>query len=245
MGRFQDSTETVDLPRGRRLGWRNCLRKGCERRYQARQWNQQYCQDPECQREVRRWHARKRQERHRASPEARRKHAEAERVRREEARLRRASASESDVSAAVSASPAWSRSNGPYPERVCDRPGCYEAPRDSRRVASSYCSDECRRAVRRVKDRQRKWLARKTKAGRLKRRLEYHAAAKKRLPLPPRADQDRGRRCSSVAAGPPEIAVGDYGRSEESPLSWEHFPGVGRHDSEADSRSRPRAPPAE
>jgi hypothetical protein len=37
--------------------------------------------------------------------------------------------------------------------------------------------------MRRVKDRQRKYLSRKTKAGRLKRRLEYHAMAKKQLPL--------------------------------------------------------------
>jgi len=39
--------------------------------------------------------------------------------------------------------------------------------------------------MRRVRDRERKYLARKTKAGRLKRRLEYLAAARKQHPLPP------------------------------------------------------------
>ena len=37
--------------------------------------------------------------------------------------------------------------------------------------------------MRRVKDRERKWLARKTKAGRMKRRLEYLAAARKATPV--------------------------------------------------------------
>ena len=37
--------------------------------------------------------------------------------------------------------------------------------------------------MRRVKGRERKWLARNTKAGHLKRRLEYHAATKKQLPM--------------------------------------------------------------
>ena len=39
--------------------------------------------------------------------------------------------------------------------------------------------------MRRVRDRERKYLARKTKAGRLKSRLEYLAAARKQHPLPP------------------------------------------------------------
>ena len=43
---------------GGRLGWRSCLRKGCGRRFQARRYNQRYCQDPECLREVRRWQGR-------------------------------------------------------------------------------------------------------------------------------------------------------------------------------------------
>jgi hypothetical protein len=58
-------------------------------------------------------------------------------------------------------------------EPRCDRPGCYERPRKSIRCASIYCGDACRGAVRRVLDRESKWLARGTAAGRFKRRLEY------------------------------------------------------------------------
>ena len=41
-----------------------------------------------------------------------------------------------------------------------------------------------------MKDRERKLLSRKTKAGKRKRRLEYQALARKRLPLPPTAKYD-------------------------------------------------------
>ncbi len=56
---------------GRRPRARMCLRKGCGRKYQPRCWNQRYCQDAECQRQVRRWQA---------------QHAEAQRVRRQRAK---------------------------------------------------------------------------------------------------------------------------------------------------------------
>lgn len=61
---------------------RVCLRKGCGRRYTPRRWNQRYCQDPECLREVRRWQSRQRQRRRRASPQGRQQHRQAERARR-------------------------------------------------------------------------------------------------------------------------------------------------------------------
>jgi anti-sigma factor RsiW len=54
--------------------------------YQPRSWNQRYCQDPECLREVYRWQAARRQARHRADATARRRHAQAEKERRQRAR---------------------------------------------------------------------------------------------------------------------------------------------------------------
>ena len=70
---------------------------------------------------------------------------------------------------------AWSRSKSiPFP--FCDRPGCYAAVRPSCRCRARYCGDECRQAVQRVLDRERKWLYRNTNTGRLKRQLEYEAA---------------------------------------------------------------------
>lgn len=74
---------------------------------------------------------------------------------------------------------AWSRSKK-TPASFCNRPGCYRAVRCSHRCHARYCSDECRQAMKRVHDRERKWLARNTEAGRFKRRLEYEAARRVR-----------------------------------------------------------------
>jgi hypothetical protein len=71
---------------GRRPRARLCLRKGCGRKYQPRRWNQRYCQDPECQRQVRRWQAAQRQAKRRLDAEAKAQHAEAQRLRRQRAK---------------------------------------------------------------------------------------------------------------------------------------------------------------
>ena len=68
--------------RPRRPRMRICLRKGCGQKYLPRCWNQHYCQDPECLREVRRWQAAKRQAKRRLDEAVQAQHAEAERVRR-------------------------------------------------------------------------------------------------------------------------------------------------------------------
>jgi hypothetical protein len=86
MGRAHLTTERgVSASRG--LGWRTCLRKGCGQRFQARRYNQRYCQDPQCLREVRRWQEAKRQRKCRSQPERRQRHAEAERQRRKQRAL--------------------------------------------------------------------------------------------------------------------------------------------------------------
>ena len=232
------------MTRGSRLGWRLCLAKGCGRFYHARQWNQHYCQDPDCLRAVRRWQATKRQRERRAEPEGRQKHAEAERERRRRA-PKPPPVGESPSAETAPPDGAWSRSKKSFPHRLCDRPGCYESPCDSRGAPSSYCCEACRRAVRRVKDRERKWLARKTKAGKRKRRLEYQALARKRRPLPPTAKYDAstcGSKLRDVAA---RIAVGDSGQDGRLPVLFSRFQGVADHDSQTNTGSRPRAPPSD
>ena len=72
--------------RGRRPRPRPCLRKGCGRRYQPRSWNQRYCQDPECRREINRWQAARRQARHRQHADVKARHAQAEKERRQRAK---------------------------------------------------------------------------------------------------------------------------------------------------------------
>lgn len=82
MGRIEHTTEVSTSTRGGRLGWRICLRKGCQQRYQASHWRQRYCRNPDCLGELRRWQAAKRQRKRRATAEGRAKHAQAERQRR-------------------------------------------------------------------------------------------------------------------------------------------------------------------
>src|SRR5262249_46710407 len=57
-------------------------RKGCGRKYQARSWNQRYCQEPDCLRQVHCWQAARRQAEHRKEAAARARHSRAEKERR-------------------------------------------------------------------------------------------------------------------------------------------------------------------
>ena len=67
-----------------------------------------------------------------------------------------------------------------FPLPVCDRPGCYQPPVASPRNPGRYCCPACRQAVRNVLDRERKWLARGTLNGRMKRAFEYKVARRQR-----------------------------------------------------------------
>ena len=81
-----------------------------------------------------------------------------------------------------------------FPTPLCDRPGCYEPPPKSLGRPACFCSRVCRQAVRRVRERERKWRRRGTFQGRRARRQEYAAAPARRsrpvgdprtAPLPP------------------------------------------------------------
>ena len=193
LGHVQHSLCDSASTSGRRLGPRTCLRRDCGRIYRPRRWNQRYCQEPECLKLVRRWQAAKRQEERRKQPEVRQAHAAAERQRRARRRVEgccEASSKCGHMSEEGRDPCAWSRSknfSGPF----CDRPGCYDAVRPSCRCQARYCSDDCRQAVKRVRDRERKWLSRNTQAGRFKRHLEYGPERRKRRDGWPAAEADR------------------------------------------------------
>ena len=72
--------------RARRPRERTCVNKKCGRKYHARCWNQRYCQDLECRREVDRWLAARRQARRRKADSAKAQHARAEKARRQQAK---------------------------------------------------------------------------------------------------------------------------------------------------------------
>jgi hypothetical protein len=138
---------------------RSCLRKGCGSLYHPTQWNQRYCQQADCLRQVRRWQAAKRQRDHRRLPANRKRHAEAEAQRRRDRAERQARQDPVAVEATVHLDGAWSRSKT-IPAEFCDRPGCYEPLSGDSRAPTRYCGADCRQAVRRVLDRERKWLTR-------------------------------------------------------------------------------------
>lgn len=213
---------------------RICLRKGCGRMYQPQRWNQRYCQDAQCLKAMRRWQAAKRQQQRRSRPEVRQERAAEARERR--ARHREEGRAAGRATSATPSDSAWSRSkkkSGP----VCDRPGCYEAPRPCCRCTARYCTDACRQAMRRTCDRERKWLCRKTVAGRFKRRLEYEARRAAR--------RGGAAKSTHAAAGGQARAVVNYGIGDAAALSCGDPKGVSAHvdDRETPAGARPRAPP--
>ena len=192
LGQLQDNPSALPSASSRRLGPRVCLRTGCGRSYQPRHWKQRYCQEPECLEEVRRWQAAKRQQRRRERAEVRQQQAAAERERRARQREKRRGGDSVAPPADGSRRGAWSRkerSSAPF----CDRVGCYERLRSCSSGQARYCGEDCRRDVARVRDRERKWLARKTPAGRFKRRLEYQARRAACAVLPEQAADPRDR----------------------------------------------------
>lgn len=240
MGRSQHNLQLPRAARSSRLQPRSCPRKGCGRVFQPRRPHQRYCRDPACLQLVRRWQNAKRQQQRRSRPEVRQQCAAAERKRRAE---RRAEGATKPLSCRVSpcvtaaAAGAWSRTkrmSGP----ICDRPGCHDPPRPSRRCRSRYCSDQCREVTRRVRDRERKWLRRKTAAGRFKRSLEYQARWERRrdqsAPRGTASARDRRAESSAVLGYQESSAVSlTCGETKEVPI----------HDSQTPAGARPRAPP--
>jgi hypothetical protein len=159
----------------RRPRKRICLRKGCGRKYLPQSWNQRYCQDPECQRLVQRWQAAKRQAQRRQDDEVKAQHAEAERARRQRANSSPQAPKPPEIAAARGhAAKIFS------PTPMCDRPGCHEPVVKSGRNQARYCCAACREAVRRVRDRERKWQFRGTFRGRRAREQEFQAARARR-----------------------------------------------------------------
>lgn len=167
----QSSIAKAAAPRKSRFPARDCLRKGCRCRFTPTSGRQRYCQDPDCLREVRRWHASRRQRVRRQRLEVRKADAVASRERR----IRRSRigqvprvSPESVLPAASTALSGASSRNTGNPGPICDRVGCYEPPRTAYRCSSRYCSQECHAAMRRVRDRERKLFWRSSFAGQMK-----------------------------------------------------------------------------
>ena len=243
MGQQQHtSTSPVAASPGKRLAPRRCLRKGCNKVFQPRRWNQRYCQEQQCMQQLRRWQAAKRQQRHRAKLENRQRHRQAEQQRRRRQRAQRSPRSQTAIGSREKpassiirpAANAWSRRRR-FSADFCDRPGCYEPRRPCRNGQARYCSDGCRQAVQRVHDRERKWRSRRTYGGRFKRRLEYERARGRR--------QRRYRAVASVEVAELSGAVLDSSGSQGQAVSYRSLQEPS-HDPQTHPGDRPRAPPS-
>ena len=239
MGQHQNTSDRGSLARsGQRLRPRVCLRKGCDRRYQPSRWNQRYCQDPACLLEVRRWQAARRQHKRRQEPENRKQHAAAEAERRKRRRELGKDACQHAAACPENGSnrQAWSRSKA-NSEFFCDRPGCYAPRRVSHRAPARYCSDDCRGCVRRVRDRERKWLKRNTYTDCHPHRQRHETV------LPWQGFSPR--RPSAVPRNRTTSSVRNYGTNDGSGLFyWRFEPKEVRNDhQETHPGSRPRPPP--
>jgi hypothetical protein len=237
VGQDQHNLPLSSAARNSRHPPRTCLRKGCGGSFVPQRWNQRYCQDPECHRLLRRWHAAKRQQRRRSRAEVRQQRAAAAKQRRAEARSRSLASGQPSCPGPDPATPprAWSRRRK-NSDSFCDRAGCYEPPRVTGRCPARYCGDGCCQAQSRVRDRERKWLCRRTSAGQYKRLLEYEARRATRKHL--------RRQAASPLTPDHRAAVLGYRERSDSSLSCRDSQEVPAHDSETSAGTRPRAPPA-
>ena len=85
MGNHHVKEKRRPKARARRPRERTRVQQKCGRKYHARRWNQHYCQDPECLRQVNRWLAARRQAKCRKAA-AKAQHAQAEKARRQQAK---------------------------------------------------------------------------------------------------------------------------------------------------------------
>lgn len=237
-----------------------CMRKGCVNVFVPGRWNQRYCQDDGCHRELRRWQSARRQQRRRQRPEVRREHAERERTRR---RARRAVARASPAGATEAASSAtstrsnesagaWSRGKK-NPAPFCGRPGCYEPLPHGGRPPFRYCGGQCGGVMRGARERERKRLRRRGLRSARPRRAKPSAGAC--VVGSPRAS--RASEAGSATAGGANFGVRYSRPAAGRDLSSRSAPDVRaaetvtprpveevRHDRETPAHPRPRAPPA-
>jgi hypothetical protein len=134
---------------------RLCLLKGCECPFQPSHPLARYC-SVACRQAARRWSQCQANQRYRASDHGQCRRREQSRRGRARARLRNCSDS------ACKCPCEGYHKTAAAGEFCCTRPGCYEYfTRNSRSPLQSFCSLLCRRALRRVLQREARWLRRK------------------------------------------------------------------------------------
>lgn len=135
----------------RRPRMRRCLLKGCPRRFRPQHPLERYCSHA-CRRKALEWSRWKAQQRYRAKKTAKDKRKAQCQRRRDRIKSRKKQGFGAPANAArVIVKKGLFRCS-------CDRPGCYEMFNLSRRSPlQRFCSKECRRALERVWERERRW----------------------------------------------------------------------------------------
>jgi hypothetical protein len=180
---------------------RLCLLKGCERAFRPGQPHQHFC-SPACQKEAARWRRWRSCQGYRASEQGKKQRRQQSRRYRERCRQQRAArweeellAIESQVAQEAAAAQAQSaevaqlepeppregQRLAPNPQNFpwtpCRRPGCYVLfPMRPSVPQQRFCCCLCRRALRRVLDREARWR---------ERRRRPHRPAQRSRPPPP------------------------------------------------------------
>lgn len=163
------SDHPIQRPRGRRT--RRCLMKGCEQSFQPSHPLCRYC-GKSCQEEARNWQRWRSARHYRSTPRGQERRREQSRRYRERQRLRRAAeAAELAVLAAAEEREGQLKAGilEDFSGEACQRPGCYELFRPQpHEPPQRFCCAACRRALRRVEEREARWCERRgeIKAGR-------------------------------------------------------------------------------
>ena len=149
--------------RGRRFRCRRCLLKGCERWFRPSRPQARYC-SAGCRAAAGRWRRWQASRRYRGSAQGQERRREQSRRYRQRRRQR----FQDDV-AQLTCAELIPSSEGQRPAKnpeqadgnPCDRPGCYVVFQPtSRSPEQHFCSSSCRKALRRVRQREARWRSR-------------------------------------------------------------------------------------
>jgi hypothetical protein len=133
------------------------LLKGCDQRFHPWQVRQRYCSDG-CRQAARKWSRRKAQERYRETAAGQQKRNGQSRRHRERVKSRKSPEPE-----AVNEAARVITTEHLFSIIACDRAGCYEGfVRVRRSPLQRFCTHDCRRALERVQERERRWKQRVT-----------------------------------------------------------------------------------
>lgn len=145
---------------------RRCLLKGCEQLFQPRRPQAPYCSD-ECRESARRWRRWRAGQKWRKTESGRQCRRQQSRRYRQRVRERR------EAPRSVTDQPR----EGQRPAEIlkefsCSRPGCYELfVRSPRSPGQHFCSCLCRKALRRVLEREARWATRRKSGPQTRRRI--------------------------------------------------------------------------